>query len=76
MQHPTETPAIKDRRLIEGEQELDAPCAHPGCQHATTGGKPYCVDHIHRMPYVSLLGLALLRRARLENGRGRRRAVA
>lgn len=28
------------------------PCKVPACPGRTTGGKPYCLDHIHRNPYV------------------------
>ena len=23
------------------------------CGHSTTGRKPYCLDHLHRLPYVA-----------------------
>jgi hypothetical protein len=30
-------------------------CAAAGCSHATTGRKPYCVEHLERLPYVRAL---------------------
>lgn len=69
--------AIQDRRLIEGEaEETITTCDHDGCGQATTGGKPFCLDHLDRMPYVTGLRLTLLRQARAESGRTRRRSVA
>ena len=29
-------------------------CNDPTCMARTTGGKPYCSDHLYRMPYVAL----------------------
>ena len=37
-------------------------CRVPGCGHATTERKPYCIDHIDRLPYVKELQAELAHR--------------
>jgi hypothetical protein len=37
-------------------------CHVPGCGHPTTERKPYCIDHIDRLPYVKELQAQLAHR--------------
>ncbi len=40
----------------------DRRCTVDGCANTTTGRKPYCIDHIDRLPYVRQLTDELARR--------------
>ena len=31
------------------------PCEYEGCDRAASGGKPYCGDHLHHIPYAAEL---------------------
>lgn len=33
------------------------PCKADGCHKLTNGGKPYCIKHIERMPYVAAMAV-------------------
>lgn len=39
-------------------------CNAPGCDRATTGRKPYCEDHVHRMPYRAQVASEVAERER------------
>ena len=41
--------------MIRDDLPRYAACTMTGCARATDGGKPYCADHVERMPYVVAL---------------------
>ena len=49
-------------RSRKREAPLTDTCRVDGCDHATTGRKPYCLDHIDRLPYVASVESEIARR--------------
>ena len=42
----------RGRRPGDGNK---VPCTEPGCENQATGRKPYCIDHLDKLPYVANL---------------------
>lgn len=45
-------------------------CDEPGCSELTREGKPFCLDHLHRMPEVARIGAWVRRNAARIRGGG------
>lgn len=41
-------------------------CTDPECSRTTTGGKPYCKDHVGKMPQIESLSQRLAKIEELE----------
>lgn len=41
--------------MTERAREAQSRCQKSGCANGTTGGKPYCWDHLEELPYVARL---------------------
>jgi hypothetical protein len=58
--------SMLDRRRTRGSSRRPVParelCHVEGCGHVTTERKPYCIDHLDRLPYVRELQAALFSR--------------
>ena len=50
--------ARSGRRPLQAREH----CHVPGCSHPTTERKPYCIDHLERLPYVRELQEQLAQR--------------
>lgn len=58
--------SMLDRRRTRNSGRRPVParelCRVQGCGHSTTERKPYCIDHLDRLPYVQELREALVHR--------------
>ncbi len=60
-----ELPALHDRRLAAANEHRgleSSVCAVLACPNATSEGKPYCMAHLDRLPYVKRVKTELAQR--------------